>query len=134
MAAAGQARFAGAGVSAGIATDHEEEIRRRWEGVRLGVLSEDVAWLLRRVRELSGQPVPAPSEILAQANGKRIRLGMSWRAVGRAVGCSASTLSRWGSGSGMPSVETLCAVWRWAVEEGESPPGEVARGAVALLP
>lgn len=65
-------------------------------------------------------PLPAAptlGEIRTAANTKRIRLGMSWREVATAAGCSSSTLSRWGSGHGDPSAPVLLAVWRWAQAE-----------------
>lgn len=69
---------------------------------------------------LPGPAILSASDILALANAKRIRLGMSWRAVAREVGCAASTLSRWSNGRGSPSIAALYAVYRWA--RGEVPP------------
>lgn len=56
--------------------------------------------------------------LYAAVNARRIERGQSWRAVGREIGCSPSTLTRYGQGHA-PNLETGLALLRWLYRTGK---------------
>jgi hypothetical protein len=61
-------------------------------------------------------------EFLAQVRLKRLRTGLSLRALGAQLGVSFSTLARLDRGEGFPDAHTTYRLWYWLFPEPDPPP------------
>lgn len=74
--------------------------------------------------------------LLCAVNAERIRRGLSWRDVARETGVLPSTLSRWQTGRGDPSIDAGLALLTWAGGLGPSScrhDGRIMTGGVGTL-
>lgn len=78
-----------------------------------------IAYLLMRdvlvIAALDGPLDANPAMLIARVNHRRIKLGMSWRDVAKALDVGNSTLSRWYAGKS-PSARVLLAASKWVGE------------------